>query len=779
MRRTLILSLIILLLIPLIQAGGVPQTKIATFISKYSTRSMDEQTLDYYQKIEEDYDVYIIEDLQVATNSPQWKTLSQISDLIFLINLNDEVLNETRDSFCKNLAPVLNETVGLIFAGNSVMFEGDENSNISSCLYTKHFDFAGGIRNTGIITDTINITASHPIAQSYSEKLYKLKESGKIHPVVSPKKAIVLAKVTGDPDGYGPFPSGDYPLITLWQGINHNALSFGITTSELTRCFDCLNWDLFEQALNWTSSEENMGYDLTTDKDTYFLDERVEINVESHVEIKDVQGKIIYPDGEAYDLLFFGSGNEWDGLYLFQEDDPPGNYIISTTIEGLNRRKNIDVKAMRINLEIDNSSEPVLINSDFKDKYGREMVVSKADLTIRKPSGNEVSYRFNNTDSLSFLYNVTESGYYVVTVQAEYTFGKSQVKTENFYFKLRPKLEFTPSNMTETVNEKVNLTKSIIIKNLGNETVSDIKPVRGGEIGSWINFNESSFGLDPGNSTQFNFNISMLQSQERVYTGYINFSSENGFNLFPITIELNYLGNLEVTPLSFEEKMTMGDAKEIEFWLENKGKGSLRIDSVTASTGIEKWVEITNQPQFIIANGRVPLRMVLTMDEPLTETFKEVDGTININTESGSYQPSPSVKLKLYSDIATEADSFYPRLIEIEKEVEDLSTKTDVESFEEEIESIRAKIMNTQDLYNNGQLESAYGMYNGIGTELEELKKQVEERESELKEGKRTVIRTVIIIGIIIVVVIVGYKVYKSVRGNMEYGWLYDKWKNR
>jgi chromosome segregation ATPase len=171
--------------------------------------------------------------------------------------------------------------------------------------------------------------------------------------------------------------------------------------------------------------------------------------------------------------------------------------------------------------------------------------------------------------------------------------------------------------------------------------------------------------------------------------------------------------------------------------------------------------------------------MVLTMDEPLTETFKEVDGTININTESGSYQPSPSVKLKLYSDIATEADSFYPRLIEIEKEVEDLSTKTDVESFEEEIESIRAKIMNTQDLYNNGQLESAYGMYNGIGTELEELKKQVEERESELKEGKRTVIRTVIIIGIIIVVVIVGYKVYKSVRGNMEYGWLYDKWKNR
>ncbi|MBD3155500.1 MAG: hypothetical protein GF368_02495 [Candidatus Aenigmarchaeota archaeon] len=777
MRRILILSLILLILIPLNQAGGVPNTKTAVFISKYSTRSMDEQTLDYYQRIEEYYDVYILEDTLVTKNDPKWKAYSQVSDLIFLINLNDEALNETRDSFCKNLSPALNESVGLVFAGNSVIFKGDENSSVSSCLYTEYFNFAESFRNTEIASNSIDITSSHPITEGYSETSYNLKENKKIYPVVYPKEGIVLAEVTGDPDGYGPLSSGNYPLITLWQGINHNTVSFGITTSKITRCYDCLNWEIFDQALNWASNDENMGYELSTDKDTYFLDERIEIKTESHVEIKDVDGKIIYPTGEVYDLLFIGSENEWRSLYLLQDEDPPGEYIISTNIEGLNRMKKINVKKMILDLEVDNNTEPILITSDFKDKYGRNLEVSSAKLIISKPSGLQEIYQFNDTDSISLSYDVTESGNYFVMVEAEYEPDKKQIGVKNFYFKLSPKLKFIPRNITKKFNERINFTESIMITNIGNEGVSNINPIKDGEISNWINFNQTPFTIGPGNSTEFNFGISVLGYQERTYTGYINFSSENGFNIFPINIQLDYLGNLEITPLSFEESLTINEAKEVEFLLENTGKGNLGIESISMSPEIEGWVEISNRPKFIIPNGEVPLRAVIVVDRPLTQTFKQIDGSINIRTENGLHSPPPSIKLKLYSDIATEVETFYPRLIEIEKRVEYLKEKTDVETFEQEIERLRTKIMNTQDLYNNEQLETSYEMYTEVEKEVEDLRKQVEETENKLEENKKRLIRLLIILGIIVIVGIIGYKAYKKIKGNKEYGWLYKKWK--
>ena len=79
--------MILLLVIPICEGVyyDYSNNKTATFISKYGSRSMDSQTLDYYEKIRENYNVYIIKDFSVASHSQQWETAYENSDIIFVI----------------------------------------------------------------------------------------------------------------------------------------------------------------------------------------------------------------------------------------------------------------------------------------------------------------------------------------------------------------------------------------------------------------------------------------------------------------------------------------------------------------------------------------------------------------------------------------------------------------------------------------------------------------------------------------------------------------------
>ncbi|MBL7170098.1 MAG: hypothetical protein ISS48_03700, partial [Candidatus Aenigmarchaeota archaeon] len=221
--------------------------KTVTFISKYGSRSMDSQTLDYYEKIKQNYNVYIVKDLSVSGNSQDWKTALDDSDLIFLISLSDEVLNETRDDFCKNLATTLNKSVGIAFAGNSVMSKDD----FYGCIYTSHFNFAELWKNSELLSNKVTITKLHEMTGDYQKGDYNLGENKTIYPVISPNNGDTLAIVNGDPDGLGARPAADYPLFVLWRGLRYNAVSWGITTSKLSGCSNCLDWKLLYQFLDW------------------------------------------------------------------------------------------------------------------------------------------------------------------------------------------------------------------------------------------------------------------------------------------------------------------------------------------------------------------------------------------------------------------------------------------------------------------------------------------------------------------------------------------------
>ncbi len=785
MNKTFILVVIILLLIPVIRAGGVPGTKIATFVSKYSSRSMDPDTYEYYQKIKENYNVYIVQDSSVAGDSHDWKTASQISDLVFVTALSHKMLNESKDAFCENLGHILTESVGLIFAGNSLIFYSnntpDGTINTSSCIYTDYFDFGHAAPNTEITDNKIKISEYHEITEGYETKEYNLAQSNKIYPIVSPKNGLNLATVYGDPDGSGSMVIGpdDYPTVVLWQGIRHNTLVWGLTTSEMEGCTDCLGWDLFEQIIDWISDEENMGFEIYTDKEVYFLDETINIDVQSHVDIEDIKGKIIYPTGREEELYFTGSGKFWSSMYPFEVGDPPGNYTISTTIDTLNIRKEVIVKTMEIDIDVINNTKEVEIYVDLKDKYNDLLENGNMNITITKPSGIQSSYNFEDTSSAHLIYNVTESGIHVVYISAQGN-GGSQSKTESFYFKLKPKLTFIPENITETVNYPQNLTRSITISNDGNESVANVVPKSGGEIGDWIDFNDTPFSLGKGNSTYLSLEISVPEVGEGEHKGFINFSSSEGSDIFPITVEIDYLGQLSVKPQSYQEVFSTGEIRELEYQLENIGKGSLEIKSITPSQQIEEWVHVSNQPRLIPSGGRASLKvLVSTQGVDVEGMLKTISGNLEIVTDLGTYDSPPSLSFKVYSDISKKAEGFYPDLVEIERKLEDLKEKTDVTEFQEEVDNIRLKIMQVQELYNNEQLESAYEKYNSIQSEIDNLESKVDQKETELEQRKQKTITIAIIAVGVLVGIIILYIIIKKLKGKSEYGWLYQKWKNR
>ncbi|MEM5793612.1 MAG: FeoB-associated Cys-rich membrane protein [Candidatus Aenigmatarchaeota archaeon] len=775
------LVLVFLLLIPFVEAiyfGGLNNGKTATFISKYNSRSMDPQTLDYYEKLREKYNIYIIQDISVASNSQEWRIASNISDLIFITSLSTEVMNVSRENFCKNLAIIQNKSVGVIFAGNSLTFIGNSTSNISSCIYTKYFNFAYGMNNTGLIEDEIEINTSHEMIGDYFGG-YKLGEEKTIYPVISPiKPYMTVGKVRGDPDGSGPLENVEYPLIVLWRGMGHNTVSFGLTTSSLSGCENCLGWEFLNTVIDWITNKDNMGFDIETDKEIYYVGERISIKVSSDIEMMDVKGKIVYPGGKSYDLFFTGSSREWNGYYLLQDEDPAGEYTLSIKADGVELKKKIQVKVMDIILSIDNRTENVGIRLELKDKAGNYLDGSKIFISITKPSGKQENFLFNNTSSISMVYNSSESGKYWVYLIGQDFLGRQQNFSSNFSVLLRLSLDFVPENITETLNGSGTIFKVIQVKNIGNENATNIVVDRGGEIKDWINLTKTSLNLSTNMSTQFSVNISVPETWEGLHTGYINFTTDRGTVIFPIYITLDYIGNLHAYPTNIQLSMKLNERKEVVLTLNNSGRGETEIKSIEASGELKDFISVSNVPRIIGPGGNVKIPILISTEGlKVSSLVRDISWKIVIETDRGVYGPEPEIKVRVYSDISSEVEKFYPDLISIEKRIDKLKEKVDVSEFVDEVSRIRSKIVDVQDLYERGEIDEAYSVYQEIESGVNDLKQRVENKESDLMRKKRTTTNLIIFLVVAVILGLIGYRFYKKSKESKEYGWLYKKWK--
>jgi len=773
--KKIVFLVVLLLIIPAVNAEffiNPSVKKIATFVSKYSSTSMDETTLDYFERLKVDYSVYIIEDSLVVQNSYSWKESSEKSDLIFVISLSEDVLNETNDQFCENLGSVLEKSKGIIFAGSSSILTAD----MTSCLYISYFDLAEEKENSEIENNNVSVTASHNITKDYELKDYSLGESDSIYVVVSPKNGIELAKVYGDPDGAGDLTENYYSFLTVWEGLSYRAASFGIKTSNLN-CTNCLGWDIFDNLLGWVSDIEDIGFEIGTDKEEYFFGQRIYINVTSEAEMADVAGEIISPENAKSSLYFTGSGKEWNSVYLLSDEEVGGNYIINVFSANINKNKTIRVKPFDIGIEINNQTKKVQIIANISDVSGNPLEVENIRIKIENPKSQNTTYSYGNVESAQTNYTVRFNGKYIVRIEVFDFLGRTFSEQREFYFLVEPNMTLSPENITRIINEESNITVYVKLHNKGEIELTNVHIEKTGSIKDWITTNPVNISsVLPGAFALVAVNINVPNQTEGTYTGSLVFKAEQGEEILPVVLKIEYPGNLILNPVSWQDVCAKGNKIVAEFELRNNGKGNVRIESVNVTGELKDYSTIIEIPTLIAPGGIGPLKIEIIADIIIQDFSQTISGYLQILTSDESIY-LVEMDLIVIENLVTELNLLNPEIVEIESDIGTLGKKIDVSDLASKLNQVKQDIRQVESSYNNEDYSDALNVFSGIGSKIESLKSDIVQKEQEMEQKKSSSTKTIFIVIGIIFICVIGFIVFKTLKKKQEASWLYDKWK--
>jgi lipopolysaccharide export LptBFGC system permease protein LptF len=736
---------------------------------------MDANTLDYYDRINDYFSpVLIVQDTEVKENSTLWRNAYENADLVFITSLSDDMLNTSRDEFCESLSILLTQIKGIVFAGNSSIVS----DSIYGCLYTPYFNLAVASNNTELRSDSVKLIESHKITEGYIiDNTYHVRNQDSIYTIVNPVGAIILGTVNGDPDGSGPMPIADYPFLVVWEGTGHRTAVWGINTSMLTGCTNCLGWKLFDQLLKWVSETKDIGYKIFTDRETYYPEEIINIDVKSPANMSEVTGTIHYPDGTKYALYFTGSGKEWHSIYLLNKEDPNGNYTIEVIADSVKKSKTIYVNAFDLNININNQTRNVTISISVTDKYGS---IVNVDLTVNitSPKGETNNYYFENDGSVSLSHYVKESGEYTLSVNAIDAYGRSLSKTERFSFRFRPNITFIPENITEVVYGPINLTKMVSIFNDGSDVVTNVNITKSGVIEGWIELENTSLGeIQPNESKILRFNVSVPDVEKGEYTGVIKFLFDSEEYVLSINILMKYPGNLSVEPKYWRGWFLRGQSKTIQFFLSNSGRGEVVIESISVSGDLKERTSIVEQPSKIDPGMNESLKLEIRADVMIEDLTEELSGNLKIVTDQGVYYPLISLRVTVVKDLREEADRLSQELEGLESNITLLEKTVDVSTMKNSLMNIRSDLNRVRNLYSQENYEDAVTLYESVESDVEKLKTDVLRTHTEIEKKKEMYKRIIIIFLVLVVVVLIAVLLFRKISRERKYAWLYKKWK--
>ncbi|MDI6826645.1 MAG: hypothetical protein QMD36_05710 [Candidatus Aenigmarchaeota archaeon] len=765
--------LVLLLLFPVVRARN------AVFVSKYESSSMDINTLNYYDVINDIFsNVNIIQDVEVKKNSTKWIDAYANTDMIFVISLSDEMFRVSRDIFCGNLSVVLNKTKGIVFAGDSNIFK---NNDMFGCPYTSYFNLASGANNVELKNNSVKLNMSHQITSGFTiNKTYNVKINDSFYPLIYPNGCTILGTVYGDPDGPGSLLAGDYPFLMIWEGIANRIAVWTMNTSELTDCTDCLGWNLFNQLLDWVSNTSDIGFKIITDKEAYYPDERIQINVKAPVDIGGITGTIYYPNNENHSLSFTGSGKERSAVYLLGKDVPSGNYNIEVVVDGLKKSKMISVSPFYLNLTINNQTEKVKVWVNVTDPSGNIVNVNLT-VNITSPKGEKSNYYFENNGSVFFTYDALESGEYTVYAKAIDGYGRSDSKTKSFSFYFKANIKFIPQNITRVVQEAGNITVNVKIFNNATNNVSNTRIEKIGEIKDWIILENTSLGdIEPNESKDLTFKINVPDVEEGEYNGSLKFLFDGEEYILPITIKMEYLGILSVNPESWEGWIIKGQSKTIQFSLSNSGRREVIIKSVEVMGDLEDRISIIQKPDKIEVGMNKSLKIeIKTSDISMEGLTKRFNNELKITTGQGIHYPLASLRINVVENIREMANDLSVELEELKSNITVLKKVIDVSSLESKSNEIKTNLDRVKDSFDQGNYENAVTLYESLELEIESLKTDIERAYIEAKEMKKP--NTLIIVALIVSIAVVGIIlfIYRKIQSEKKYAWLYQKWKAR
>jgi len=779
----------------------------AVFVSRWDSRPPPfSHIYDYYTKLRDKFStVTIVKDTEVTSNTNKWKTAYENSELVFVIDVSDEVLTTQRNKFCKNLDDVLKDMKGIIFAGNSALYSSDEKFG---CPYTDYFNFSYPSINTYLTNDKVMIFKEHLITEGYDiYEDYNLEIEDSIYTINFPRGNYdILAVVSGPalpttttttiPPG-PPFPPqsgsildlGYYPAITIWEGITYRGIVWSLNTSKID-CNDCLGWKVFYQALDWVSDVEEMGIKMMTNKEIYTQGDIIEVNVSANANITEVDGVITFPDGRTETVYFTGSGKLWKGFFTLLSEDPDGNYRIDVNADDVHVSKNVTVRSfyLTINVKEEVKNKAMIRINVINQSNGYYKNVN-VTVKITDPKGMNSTYTTKdnsivnyNNGTFSLFFNLIRTGKYIIFANATDSFGRSSTETQEFMFYPEMNVKFFPENFTKKVSgpQKIKSQK-VKITNKGSENLTNINLIGKGDIASWIElYNTSLPEIEPNKFDYFYFNITIPDNTpEGEYTGSIEISTNMGVKEFQITITVEYTGTLSVSPKSWTETIKKGMDISKEFTLANNGKGTVNIISIETSDSIEQFIEFDQKPTFINPDSSTKLKVkIKSSGVYISDLSLSKSGTIDIKTNYNN--ESIRVMFTIVKDLSNEADSLISDLQKVESKTDRLSGATDVSSIKDKINDLRSLLDEVKSLYSQGEYDDALTKLNSAMMSLDKIDSEVTQLEEQVKQEQQNRIKkiTTTVVGTI-VLVIVGWIVATKVIPKRKYDWLYKKWGHR
>lgn len=772
MKRFFLLAAIFILLINSAYAAtffmNPENDKSITFVSKYESSSMDPDTFEYYKRLKEDYSIYIVKDEDVINEEAGWIDARDNSDLVFVMTVSDSALRGDRNNFCKGLSKTLNLTKGIVFAGNSLIFD---NMSIG-CVYTSHFNFADQANNTNMgSVDEVRVTKDHEISKGYELGDYNL-TPGRIYTVPNIKGEMTIGKARGNPDGPGPIESGRHPFLSVWQGLTYRAAIWGIDEYSVV-CDGCLGWDLFDQMIEWTSKKEGMGFNITTDKEAYRPGEEITVYINSEVEMASVTGNLTLPDSSIKALYFTGSGKSWQSVYLLDDDDPLGNVTININSGGFHSSKVVELRLIDIEIGIENVTETVKIDITIKDIDGSTVSHVETKAKILAPGGNLTEYT-SSSGNFVIYYNVSQTGKHRLAVEANYS-NRIIIENTEFIGKLKSNISSSPKNFTMKLGEPVNITQEFTIENQGSENITNIVINFDGNIKDIVNPDKivvESLGPRENKSIEFNLTI---PKEQGTYSGTIIVDYSDDFIEIPIKIELKYPGMVGINPESADFSILKGEKKVLEFNIENTGLGEVKITRISLTGDVETWGEITEKPR-VISPGNIGVIKVLFDSTGFYSgsLMEDISGSMVIETEDET--KTVGISMKIVGDLIGKLDSFYGDFQRAEGDIQELEKSSNVDDLYSKLDALRSDVQSARSDYERGYYEQAKLTIDNIEAGLTELTNSIEQKRVDIENKRESTTTMAIVVSVLVAGGIIGYLFYRKRSEERKFKWVYKKW---
>jgi hypothetical protein len=739
---------------------------------------MDPVTFDYYKRLEASYsaqNITIIPDSKVTIDDDAWSSAIDNNDLFFVISLSDSTLETDRDDFCKNLAPVLKKTKGIVFAGNSLAYLSN---TTYGCVFTTDFGLADEANNeqTG---SAIEIVEEHPVTAGYQLKEYNLAQESTIYTIRIPEN-----------DGIALANAESYASVMIWEGLAYRAAVWGIKSSSL-QCSGCLGWNIFDNLVAWTARTEDMGIKINFDKPFYSVGDTIKITVSSPVSVSSVTGQITYPDGKPYDLTFFGSDMSWNANYPLLKTDPSGEYTVSVTADDVTKTAKTRVKVFNMFVKALNRTDGVDIYVDVFDFSGNQLNVS-LDIGITYPSGKKVVYGFVSNKTVYFNFNTTDEGNYTLLVTAVDNLNRTDYETSVFWVLIPKTLQVSlnPDSVAEALTAPATLNEVVNIENVGNVSITNISVIKTGDntTTSWINIlNKTLPDISVSNSSKLYFDIKVPVVSEGEYSAVVRISAREGIKDIPIQLTVKLSTTLSATPNFWSEYAPVGSKISKEFVLDNRGVVNLTVLGVNLEGTVADISHNIEKPSRIVAGTQEKIKISLdTSEVRLVGVSKKYTGEISI--ETNKLKKDIPVNVTVMKDLIKELLPIQSLLNEAETNVSKISQSTLAESnVQNDIQDAKELFASVRSLYQSGNYAEALAKFDSLKSKVDDiafevLRLQDVDREKNKIPQLTMNILIIAFVSIVIFVVVIWYvnrrrPASKRGAGEDPYSWLYRKYR--